>query len=970
MTVTKKKHTPKKHAPQTARPNPPSANPTNGLESLFLVGRKLNQSEIGAVLSADVSLSMSQISQIQFKFYDPHFALLENGLLLPNARVDLGKDLIMRVSSTNTVDMGNGDTGLDIACRPDAVRKLKAAQGSLVLKNVSPSQFVVHECNRLGIKHKVQPSQKRDVVHRDQKVPGTHYGPTSGNALPSSWSTFQRLAQELGFVCFESFGYVYFGKPTWFVAQFENDAMEVYWDTGPVANRNPYVPECHRTLDGELKTVNVVVPYERWKECRPGRTFKLHGVPYFDRDNYIISEVSYDLTGRSRQINVTATIPVNPKKDAALFATSPDGLAAYTQGNSLRALCQWAGWRGQDLNIAVAVATAESKGNARALGDTTITTPKWGPSVGLFQIRTLKHPGDYSGVDAKRVYSKLFDAEYNAQLAHSIWKKDGWRPWSTYTSGAYKQYLGKDREITGWTNTHTAPKIPGTDAANASGPGRIGDKTSDTFVRVALQQAGDQYIFGTEVSLSDSNPDAFDCCLTGDSMVSTTTGPVRIDEVQPGMEVFTWDDGKMLTNRVVAQKKQKKQTVYRVRTRNRSIRASANHPFMVLRKQPRKRSPQGSWLPVEWVPEWTRVDALQRGDVMVTAKSIPMPVFECVLSDGTPVDEDVAWLLGLFIGDGHIPPRNPRVCVYGETRKRAAQIVRDKWGANSTEHEVHGLIIHSAHLARVLIGALGSEKARTKRVPASTSLLGPELIRAFCAGYADADGHLDKRGYQSYASASRDLVAGVRSLHVMLGDSVSNISTNFRKKPIVINGKLVKDAAPLHTFQVYPDSNRQGQKLLDVYGARRALPDENFSVETLLSVEEDGYEDTYDLQIEGTENFIADGYLVHNSELVQWAAARAGVKVPDGSSAQRSFCKKVTVEKAINTRGALLFHPGHVAISLGNGRTIEAANSRVGVVSYSARGRFEAGGLIPGMHYGRTIISNTAHGSKFHNPGV
>lgn len=87
------------------------------------------------------------------------------------------------------------------------------------------------------------------------------------------------------------------------------------------------------------------------------------------------------------------------------------------------------------------------------------------------------------------------------------------------------------------------------------------------------------------------------------------------------------------------------------------------------------------------------------------------------------------------------------------------------------------------------------------------------------------------------------------------------------------------------------------------------------------------------------------------SELVQWAAGRAGVPFVDGSSAQIAACRAISVDQAIRTRGALLWHPGHIAISLGNGRTIEAANSRVGVVSYSAAGRFQRGGLIPGLRY-------------------
>ena len=58
------------------------------------------------------------------------------------------------------------------------------------------------------------------------------------------------------------------------------------------------------------------------------------------------------------------------------------------------------------------------------------------------------------------------------------------------------------------------------------------------------------------------------------------------------------------------------------------------------------------------------------------------------------------------------------------------------------------------------------------------------------------------------------------------------------------------------------------------------------------------------------------------------------------------------VEQALRTPGALLFRPGHVAISLGDGRTIEAKGSKYGVGIFSAHNRgWTTGGLIPGMRY-------------------
>jgi cell wall-associated NlpC family hydrolase len=96
------------------------------------------------------------------------------------------------------------------------------------------------------------------------------------------------------------------------------------------------------------------------------------------------------------------------------------------------------------------------------------------------------------------------------------------------------------------------------------------------------------------------------------------------------------------------------------------------------------------------------------------------------------------------------------------------------------------------------------------------------------------------------------------------------------------------------------------------------------------------------------------------SELAQWAAARCGVRFADGAQNQRDACRHagtlVDVETGRSTRGALLFRidesPGndHVAISLGNGKTIEARGRAYGVNVFSATGRrWTHAGFVPGL---------------------
>jgi len=98
-----------------------------------------------------------------------------------------------------------------------------------------------------------------------------------------------------------------------------------------------------------------------------------------------------------------------------------------------------AGFTGTGLIKAVAIAIAESALNPDATGDEHLQTIKWGPSVGLWQIRTLKPA--YLYMEPIRNIATLYNPQQNAIAAFAI-SKGGtdFSPWSTYTSDAYKKF--------------------------------------------------------------------------------------------------------------------------------------------------------------------------------------------------------------------------------------------------------------------------------------------------------------------------------------------------------------------------------------------------------------------------------------------------------------------------------------------------------------------------------------------------
>jgi hypothetical protein len=92
-----------------------------------------------------------------------------------------------------------------------------------------------------------------------------------------------------------------------------------------------------------------------------------------------------------------------------------------------------AGFEGQDLVTAVAVALAESGGNPQAWGDAGIGEG----SFGLWQISSKYHP-EY-GPD----FTALYDPQTNANAAFAIYSAAGnsFSPWSTFNLGSYQEFM-------------------------------------------------------------------------------------------------------------------------------------------------------------------------------------------------------------------------------------------------------------------------------------------------------------------------------------------------------------------------------------------------------------------------------------------------------------------------------------------------------------------------------------------------
>jgi intein/homing endonuclease len=411
---------------------------------------------------------------------------------------------------------------------------------------------------------------------------------------------------------------------------------------------------------------------------------------------------------------------------------------------------------------------------------------------------------------------------------------------------------------------------------------------------------------------------------------TSVPGPDRtknIADLRPGDHVWSWMDGKLQTRPVVAAWRSKDQEVSKVRTRGRTTVASGSCLYLrvveTARKTTHREAAAWAGLPPGRVPygsrkdaacsisgcpdrvdargmcprhfqrwqrhgdpriyettatifgyEWARLDQLQVGDLLVTLDSAPDTGTVETLPDGTDVTGDVAWLLGVILGDGTITDRNIRVCVYGETCEQVRRITAETWGAPSAaEHPDYGTILQSAHLAHMLADMGMRRLGPDKRVPDAVWSWPRKLQLAFLDGYRDADGHIPKNtkrhGERTYASSSRQLIADVRMLHLLAGHHVSNPSETKRHSPIVIKGVQVKHPRTLYTFAVWP-AGRGGLSRIRAHpGLDRLLPSGSaFGFRRVLSIDPLGVRETWDIKVEDADNFVADGVVVHSLDPV------------------------------------------------------------------------------------------------------
>jgi len=495
---------------------------------------------------------------------------------------------------------------------------------------------------------------------------------------------------------------------------------------------------------------------------------------------------------------------------------------------------------------------------------------------------------------------------------------------------------------------------------------------------------------GAKVEWIDGN---VGCVVLG-SVVSTPSGPKNIESLDIGDQVLSYDEtvGELCFRRVTATRYSGLQPVHKVSVGSRTLEATANHPFLSYTYDDEAAKKLGRYdlayvrtdhlthaivpresldygMPHELLVPAT-ITAFRTGnqyakDLIVTRER-PSRLAE--ISETTP---DLMWLFGYWVGDGNIdikPSATPGIARWAKvgfstpsTNRAHSRLINTMTAVIDAEPTVRAddnhVLWNSTELADLFWLNDFRGNARTKRVPGWVWSIPQDQRLAFIAGYIDADGCVIRGRFQ-LKSVSKPLLKDFASILLTLGIN-SRLHTEFSdEREVEILGvkciahgshHLVFDADPRLLGHVSESLRDRALAEAPTMRPHRKIARSNIelpeSVEVVrvdVSPASEEKVPTFDIEVEGTGNFVCNGFIVHNSKItmkypsIYLMGERAHGEILSAAfanSGQHQDAGSKCIHVAPNTTSNVVSR----SISKGSGRTSYRGQIKVSPKAYNVK---------------------------------
>ena len=421
-------------------------------------------------------------------------------------------------------------------------------------------------------------------------------------------------------------------------------------------------------------------------------------------------------------------------------------------------------------------------------------------------------------------------------------------------------------------------------------------------------------------------PDTTSCLVEG-TKVYANNAPINIEKIPFNRLVYSYSEDGLCKARVYRLIPKGEQKVFELRTSYHSVTATADHEFLVLSKEIidfavrltstgitkikdaiREKGLQkvaevlgmhtaslqrilrkergifynklkkiqelgikiesddyivGNYIKYKWDIKWKKLkDIDKENDFAIVLDSLPNEEGIKSIRRGEQrikLTKELCKFVGVFLGDGSINKDNTIQIAITENdkcRHKYKELLIKLFGKVSEGRYLRVYSKKAVDLTKTL-GLYNG--AKTKKIPEWVFKLPVDLKMCVIEGLIDADGHIYDNGYMQIDLSSKELIEDLKILLDTCGIPSSNIYSRTRSSKHLGYDTLTN--AYNLGFRIRPrDKKHEGIWNNSILNK---IP-KGFTVEKITRIIPKGIKKVFDLSINPTHNFIANGFVVHN----------------------------------------------------------------------------------------------------------
>jgi intein/homing endonuclease len=378
--------------------------------------------------------------------------------------------------------------------------------------------------------------------------------------------------------------------------------------------------------------------------------------------------------------------------------------------------------------------------------------------------------------------------------------------------------------------------------------------------------------------LSDSNFLPYGKCLTANNYVETECGAKRINDIEIGEKVWTFntDNKKFELSEVNNKVSSGVKEIIKVSTQHNQIECSKNHPVLVFENNNLVYKPAEELslkdLLVLSTNSYKNSKVIKLNKKLITEDNHNGWKNNIDLLPDT-VDEKFAQFFGFMIGDGWVNQGLNRVNfaagIYEDLNKKYSDILTEYTGKdikiiNARSNSGEQRYIDSKLLAEFMKINGFDGNSHEKRIPCWVYELDENLQLAFIRGLVDADGSIftDKWNINRYSIELNNqvLVEDIKHLLNRLNIKCSNVKSRGYDGETEICGVKCNRTKSYYIYFYLDGARKSQQNKYDL------LKNESAMLVPITKIESVEDQETFDIQVlSNNSNFISNGIVVHNS---------------------------------------------------------------------------------------------------------